>query len=107
MGENQIDDLNKGVLQVRDAIEIGDVQSISNLFENVGAAGFRRLATTTSNSCLQRVLLPLAEVDSLVGFLLRYISDINEAADIACNALSYKAQRINSCCASNGYVVVV
>lgn len=106
MGQNVIDGLNEGVLQVRDAIEISDIQGLSNLFRNVGSAGFRNLAPTTSDPCLQRVLLSLSEVDSLVGFLLQCINDPNEAAELACNTFSYKAQRINSCCASTAYVVL-
>lgn len=91
---------------MRDLIEIGDVQGLSIVFENVGAAGYSSLVSTTADPCLQHMFLTLAEVDSFVGFLLQYIGDPNVAAEIVCNALSYKAQRVNSC-PSNAYIVLV
>lgn len=100
MGQHVIDKIIEGTLQLRDLIEIGDIQGLSNLFKDEGVASFRSLATTTSDPSLQRILLSLDEVDIFVGFLLQCISDLNEAAELVCNTLSYTAQRINSYSAS-------
>lgn len=105
-GQNVIDELNEGILQVRDLIEIGDIQGLSILFRNLGAAGLINLAANTSDARLQQVFLLLAEVDSFVSFLLQYTSDPNDAASLVCNTYDYKAQRINSCHAATAYVVL-
>lgn len=107
VGQNVIDELNEGVLQLRDLIEIEDVHGLSVTFKNDGASGYRNLATTTSDPCLQRVSLSLAEVDAFVAYLLRCISDPIVAAEIVCDALSYEAQQINSCRTASAYVVLV
>lgn len=106
-GQHIIDELNKGVLLLRDLIEIGDVQGLSTSIENVGAAGYRELAAITSNPCLQQVFASLAEVESFVAYILQYIRDPNVAAEIVCNALSYQPPRLNSCSTATAYVVLV
>lgn len=106
-GQQIIDELNEGVLQLRDFIEIGDIQGQSNNLGNLGAPGSRNLVATTSNPCLQQAFLSFAELESFVAYILQYISDPNEAADIVCNALNYQAPRLNSCSASTAYSVFV
>lgn len=98
-GEGQliIDKLNGGIKELRVLIANGDIQGQSAMFRNVGSAGLRNLATTTTDPCLQQVLLSLAEVDACVSYQLQFIQNPIEAAGIVCNVLNYKAQRINSC----------
>lgn len=107
MGQNIIDELIRGIGHKRRLIENGDIEGLINLFENVGSPGYRNLASTTSDPCLQPIFLLLAEVNAFLAYLLQCIRDPNEAAELVCNALSYKAQRINSCCAPTPYVVLV
>lgn len=105
-GQQLLDKFNEELLDQRDLIEIGDIQGLSNISKN-GVAKNKILATTTSDPCLQQVIPLLAEVDSFTAFILQCTRDPNEAAEIVCNTLNYKAQRLNSCRASTSNVYVV
>lgn len=96
-GQIGIAQLDQGINQLRYLIERGDVQGISNNFANIGAAGLRNLATTTTDLCLQETFLALAEIDLFIAYIIQFIGDPFEVAEIACKTLDYKAQRINSC----------
>lgn len=106
-GQIGINNLIEGVRELNVLIGIGDIARISRNFENIGAVGLRNLATTSSDPCLQQIFPRLAEIDSFVANLLLYTTDPNKAAEFACNALKYKAQRINSCRAASAYGVLV
>lgn len=106
VGDQIIDELNAEIFQLRDLIGVGDVRGLSNLFQNVGSPGYRNLASTTSDPCLQRVSLSLAEVEAFVASLLQCTTDQIQAGDIVCNTLDYEAQQINSCRAASSCVVL-
>lgn len=96
-GDSVVDQLINGVAELNGLIVAGDIPRIAANFESIGAAGLRNLASCTSNLCLEQTFLLLAEVDSFVAVILPYISDRAEVAEIVCNTLNYKAQRLNSC----------
>lgn len=106
-GQNVIDELTEGVLQLRDLIEIGDVKGLSIAFENTRAPGLKYLAQSTSDACLQRTLSSASDIASFAAFLLQCNGDPNVAAEIVCNTLNYNAQQINSCSASAAYILLV
>lgn len=96
-GQLIINKFDEGVVQLRALLLRGDIPDISYNLLSYGSAGFRSLATTTANPCLVEVFLLLAEVDAYAAYQLQFIQSLTEAANIVCNLLNYKAQRINSC----------
>lgn len=96
-GESGVNQLIEGIGQLQVLVDIGDVSRISCNFADIGAAGLRNLASTTSNRCLEQVFLLLAEVDSFVAYIIQFIRDPYEVREFVCNTLNYKAQRVNSC----------
>lgn len=101
VGAQIIDKLNAEILDLRDAIELCDIQTLSNLFANVGSPGYRNLATTTSDCCLQEVFLELSNFEAFVASQLQGTLDPNVAAEIVCSALNYEAQQISGCSCIN------
>lgn len=105
-GEQIIDELNEGVLQLRDLIEIGDVRDLSAMIGNVRAPLIKNLAFNTNNACVQQALLTNSDIESFVAFIIQTV-DAYSAAEIICNSFSYNAQKINSCRAPSSIVVLV
>lgn len=86
--------INAQLQQIKALIGIGDAQGLSNAFEN-GALKLRSFAATTADASIKQVSFSVAEVESLVAFLLQCIKDPIEVAEIVCNALCYEGQLIN------------
>lgn len=84
---------------MRNLVRNGDIQGLSDNFQNAGAAGLKELSTTTYDPCVKQALLKASLVASFVAFLLQSIQDPIQAAGIVCNCLEFNAQLINSCSA--------
>lgn len=95
-GQGIIDQFKEGIKQLRQLIVIGDVSGQASNLRDIGAVGMRKLATTTSDECLQGVFLHLAYKDEQVAGQISG-RDPQTSANAVCNLLNYKAQRIQRC----------
>lgn len=86
-----------GIKDLRRLIRAGDIKGLSSNFENIGAAGMRKLRRRTTNRCLKRVFRALAELDHNVAKQLGQIKSRRDAQIIVCNILNYKAKLIDWC----------
>lgn len=95
-GRNGVNQLKEGIKQLKRLIVFGDVNGQAANLRDPGAVGMRKLATTTADSCLQRVFLLLADKDEQVAWQITGC-DPNTSANLVCNLLNYKAKRIQQC----------
>lgn len=96
-GKKVIALFDKGIKELRRLIKIGDIDGLSSNFQNVGAAGMRRLKEATNNQCLQGVFRAIAELDKNIAEQLAQIESPYDAGVIVCVILKYKAKEINYC----------